>query len=203
MGCLLSCNSDPNRFESSTILVSYSAEIGQQTYDGRILLILADNNESEPRFQVSEGLNAQPIFAKGEHTACNPDSIFKNSPTFNGLGTPPEYNNKNTIQDVFRKKIGKVKDADGKLVFKCVLDCNGTITDVWVFRSSRKKKFNKKFLKAVKATGTWKPALFKDNPVDFELTFIGVILKRKIYIGTQLDPPKEWFEVKQNYITNQ
>ena len=62
MGCFLSCNSNPQSSESSEILVSYSADVGEPSYDGRILLILADNNDSEPRFQVSEGLNAQPIF---------------------------------------------------------------------------------------------------------------------------------------------
>ena len=115
---------------------------------------------------------------------------------FNENGTPPEYNNKKTIQEVFRKSIGKVRDEDGKIVFKCVLDCNGNITDVWVFNSAGKEKFDRKFLEAVKSTGTWTPALYMDSPVDFELTFLGVILKKKIYIGTQMNPPKEWSQVK-------
>lgn len=145
---------------------------------------------------IALNVNGQPIFTEGEHTACNPDSIFKNSPLFNENGTPPAYTNKKEIQKVFRSSIGKVRDEDGKIVFKCVLDCNGNITDVWVFNSAGKEKFDNKFLKAVKSTGNWEPAQYKGKPVDFELTFLGAILKKKIYIGTQMNPPKEFFEVK-------
>jgi len=42
--------------------VALSDSLSDKHFDGRLLLILSDNNESEPRFQVSEGLNAQPIF---------------------------------------------------------------------------------------------------------------------------------------------
>ncbi len=42
--------------------VSFPAAASAQPVDGRLLLILASTNKEEPRFQVSDGLNAQPIF---------------------------------------------------------------------------------------------------------------------------------------------
>src|SRR5210317_128659 len=68
--CLLfaSCNSSTKQqFEYSenpnfNISVSFSETIGATPKDGRLLLMLANNNESEPRFQVGEGLNAQLIY---------------------------------------------------------------------------------------------------------------------------------------------
>lgn len=45
-----------------TLNISISDSLSLNELDGRLLLILADNADVEPRFQVSEGLNAQPIF---------------------------------------------------------------------------------------------------------------------------------------------
>ncbi|HMJ69319.1 MAG TPA: hypothetical protein VK508_10505 [Cyclobacteriaceae bacterium] len=42
--------------------VSFPKEINGQAQDGRLLLMLANNDKSEPRFQISEGLNAQLVF---------------------------------------------------------------------------------------------------------------------------------------------
>jgi hypothetical protein len=59
---ILTCNSDPTTNSDVVISVSYKDGIGLDNYDGRIILVLADNNDREPRFQVSEGRNAQPVF---------------------------------------------------------------------------------------------------------------------------------------------
>ncbi len=42
--------------------ISFSENQYSQPQDGRIILILSDNNNSEPRFQVRETLAAQPVF---------------------------------------------------------------------------------------------------------------------------------------------
>lgn len=42
--------------------ISFSEGLYSQPQDGRIILILSDNNNSEPRFQVRETLAAQPVF---------------------------------------------------------------------------------------------------------------------------------------------
>lgn len=42
--------------------ISFPESLYSQPQDGRIILILSDNNDSEPRFQVRETLAAQPVF---------------------------------------------------------------------------------------------------------------------------------------------
>lgn len=45
-----------------TFSVSFTKEMSDQAQDGRLLLIVANNNKSEPRFQISDGLSTQLIF---------------------------------------------------------------------------------------------------------------------------------------------
>ncbi len=52
-------NSDKKNAE---INVSLTATNNQKTLDGRLLLIFANNNETEPRFQINGGLKSQIIF---------------------------------------------------------------------------------------------------------------------------------------------
>ncbi|HZY79267.1 MAG TPA: hypothetical protein VFE50_07085 [Cyclobacteriaceae bacterium] len=42
--------------------ILFTKEMSDQAQDGRLLLMLANNNRSEPRFQIGEGLNAQLVF---------------------------------------------------------------------------------------------------------------------------------------------
>ncbi|MEI9919433.1 MAG: hypothetical protein WDO14_11595 [Bacteroidota bacterium] len=42
--------------------ISFTKEMSDQAQDGRLLLMLANNDKSEPRRQVGEGLNAQLVF---------------------------------------------------------------------------------------------------------------------------------------------
>jgi hypothetical protein len=44
------------------INVSFSETAGKEKLDGRLLLMLSDNDEKEPRFQINDGLNTQLIF---------------------------------------------------------------------------------------------------------------------------------------------
>ena len=60
---MLNCDSVSNDKSSNNLInVSFLEAINSKNLDGRLLLTFADNNEKEPRFQVSEGLNSQPIF---------------------------------------------------------------------------------------------------------------------------------------------
>ena len=64
---LLFCNCKPETESSVTqvaISVSYRDDLNVSELDGRLLLILADSDEKEPRFQVTYNLNAQPVFGK-------------------------------------------------------------------------------------------------------------------------------------------
>ncbi len=49
---------------AQTFKVSIDKKLTQENQDGRLVLIFADNDDAEPRFQVSEGLNAIPVYGK-------------------------------------------------------------------------------------------------------------------------------------------
>ncbi len=42
--------------------ISFSPDLESQAQDGRLLLMLANNNKSEPRFQITDALNTQLVF---------------------------------------------------------------------------------------------------------------------------------------------
>jgi hypothetical protein len=44
------------------VTVSFTDSVSDQPLDGRLLLLLANNNKSEPRFQIGDGLKTQLIF---------------------------------------------------------------------------------------------------------------------------------------------
>lgn len=48
--------------EGSKFSISFTKELSDQVQDGRLLLLLANNDKSEPRFQISDGLSAQLVF---------------------------------------------------------------------------------------------------------------------------------------------
>ncbi|KAB1065219.1 energy transducer TonB [Salibacter halophilus] len=153
----------------------------------RILTLLA--------MLLSLSVTGQEIFTQGDYDACRPDSIFKNSPFFKEKGVAPKYTNSKTIQDYFRDKIGKIKTDNRKIVFKFVLTCEGEITDAWVFKSTGNETMDQQFIDEIKNFNFWTPATFDSRQVDFELTLLGAIKKKKIYLGSQMNTPKEFFEV--------
>ena len=66
----------------SKVNVSFSENASDKSLDGRLLLMFAKNDKSEPRFQINAGLNAQPVFglnvegmAAGESISFD-DSVF-------------------------------------------------------------------------------------------------------------------------------
>ena len=54
--------SSPTGAASSKFTISFTKEMSDQAQDGRLLLMLANNNASEPRAQIGDGLSAQLIF---------------------------------------------------------------------------------------------------------------------------------------------
>src|SRR5689334_9439541 len=44
------------------VIIAYPSKQSRQPLDGRLLLLLAKNNKTEPRFQVSDGSNTQLVF---------------------------------------------------------------------------------------------------------------------------------------------
>jgi hypothetical protein len=62
------------------ISVTYSDSLHLDNLDGRLLLILADSEETEPRFQVAYDLKAQPIFGKNvDALKPNENVVFSNT----------------------------------------------------------------------------------------------------------------------------
>ena len=53
---------------AQTFKVSIDKKLTQENQDGRLVLIFADNDDAEPRFQVSEGLNAIPVYGTVSYT---------------------------------------------------------------------------------------------------------------------------------------
>jgi hypothetical protein len=59
---LFSCKSDNLKNPDVAIDVSFLESINSSNLDGRLLLMFSTNNDSEPRFQINEGLNGQLVF---------------------------------------------------------------------------------------------------------------------------------------------
>lgn len=94
--CLIGCQ--PSNEKNNSISVSFTKTIDSEQLDGRLLLMLSNNDEKEPRFQINDGLNTQLIFgmnvdgmASGE-TITFGDSVF-GYPYSSLSDVPPgEYN---------------------------------------------------------------------------------------------------------------
>jgi hypothetical protein len=56
MGC-----STQNK-KTSIFKISFTSELSDQAQDGRLLLLLANNDKTEPRFQINDGLTTQLVF---------------------------------------------------------------------------------------------------------------------------------------------
>jgi len=58
---VLNCTSPRNQ-GNNKFTISFTQEMSDQPLDGRLLLLLANNDKSEPRFQISDGLKTQLVF---------------------------------------------------------------------------------------------------------------------------------------------
>nr|WP_298999979.1 alpha/beta hydrolase-fold protein [uncultured Allomuricauda sp.] len=75
---LVSCQ--PKNEAGPIVEVSFSDGVSAESLDGRLLLMFASDETKEPRFQISAGLNAQPIFGMDvEGMEPNQKKVFDNS----------------------------------------------------------------------------------------------------------------------------
>lgn len=58
---VLQCGKD-TRSKSPTFVITFTKEMSEQVQDGRLLLMMATNDKSEPRFQVNGSLQTQLVF---------------------------------------------------------------------------------------------------------------------------------------------
>ncbi|EAR02075.1 alpha/beta hydrolase-fold protein [Maribacter sp. HTCC2170] len=94
--CIYGCNT-PTKNQNS-IAISFSESVNVEELDGRLLLMLSNNDEKEPRFQINDGLNTQLIFGmnvdnmKAGESITFDDSVF-GYPYASLKDVPPgEYN---------------------------------------------------------------------------------------------------------------
>ena len=64
---LMGCNSPSDKNSQIAINVSFSDQLSSENLDGRLLLMLSNNNEDEPRFQIGVGLKHQLVFGMNVH----------------------------------------------------------------------------------------------------------------------------------------
>jgi len=79
---LTSCQPANTDSSGSKVSISFSEDASKENLDGRLLLMFAKSDNSEPRFQINAGLNAQPVFglnvegmSAGESISFD-DSVF-------------------------------------------------------------------------------------------------------------------------------
>ena len=59
---LIGCQQNSDTSKTISINVSFSEAISPEVKDGRLLLMLSNNDEKEPRFQINDGLSTQLIY---------------------------------------------------------------------------------------------------------------------------------------------
>ncbi|ALM07840.1 hypothetical protein SB49_08565 [Sediminicola sp. YIK13] len=79
---IASCQSNKETSNPIAINVSFSDAVGSEKMDGRLLLMLADNDQTEPRFQINDGLKAQLIYGKNVDGMAPNDKVVFNGEDF-------------------------------------------------------------------------------------------------------------------------
>jgi len=59
---LFSCSASKEEASSLQFAISFTEALSQEAQDGRLLLMLSNNNKAEPRFQIVDGHNTQLVF---------------------------------------------------------------------------------------------------------------------------------------------
>src|SRR5258708_9946049 len=59
----LRCTSPSGNRDGAKFSISFTRELSDQAQDGRLIILLATNDKSEPRHQFNFGLKTQPAFA--------------------------------------------------------------------------------------------------------------------------------------------
>jgi hypothetical protein len=77
IGC--TTNSEKSKY---LFRISFSDVLSNQAQDGRLLLMISNNNENEPRFQINDGLNTQLIFGVDVENLSPGDEIAIDASVF-------------------------------------------------------------------------------------------------------------------------
>jgi len=78
----ISCSIPKNQSQLK-FSISFTQELSDQAQDGRLLLMLSNNDKAEPRFQINDGLQTQLVFGidvegmkPGQEITLNNDNTF-------------------------------------------------------------------------------------------------------------------------------
>ncbi len=80
--CMASCQSNKEVSTPIAVTISFSEAVGTEKMDGRLLLMLADNDQTEPRFQINDGLKAQLIYGRNVDGMAPNDKVVFNGEDF-------------------------------------------------------------------------------------------------------------------------
>lgn len=74
---LIACKNEINSVSNTSIRISVDPSISQENLQGRLLLMFSNNDEKEPRFQISDGLQTQLIFGMNvENLKSSENQLF-------------------------------------------------------------------------------------------------------------------------------
>jgi hypothetical protein len=66
LALIISCNTNPEK-SKYLFKIQFSRELSDEVQDGRLLLMISNNDANEPRFQISDGLSTQLIYGVDVH----------------------------------------------------------------------------------------------------------------------------------------
>ncbi len=76
------CQSNSEEVSIISVNVSFSEKVYSDKLDGRLLLMLSNNNDKEPRFQINAGLNGQLIFGMNVNGISSNEKMTFNKDVF-------------------------------------------------------------------------------------------------------------------------
>ena len=88
-----------NSFSQQNFEISCSSKLEDHIPDGRLLLLLSNNDKAEPRFQISDGPSTQLVFGMDVDNSAKGSQIFtQNNPAI--FGYPVQ-----DLKDVTKRRI--------------------------------------------------------------------------------------------------
>jgi len=79
---LSGCQPATDKISKNQVAVSFAEDLNLQNLDGRLLLMFAKNNDTEPRFQINAGIKSQLIFGMNIETMTSGQQVIFDESVF-------------------------------------------------------------------------------------------------------------------------
>ena len=79
---LSGCQPTTDKISKNQVAVSFAEDLNLQSLDGRLLLMFAKNNDTEPRFQINPGIKSQLIFGMNIETMTSGQQVIFDESVF-------------------------------------------------------------------------------------------------------------------------